>query len=227
MKKSMLAIIVILGVMLVSALACDGDGGQESTPTPTPTLNTTPGIQTIEIKPTSADGKDAFFSSEAPDTNQDNSALFAGTTMSSGHIARSYLQFDLTEIQSTAVVTEAKLGLYYLSSVEDVIAGDIGIYKVNSSWIEGDVTWNNNPLCESIAEDILTLPANATYRYEYWNISDLVQGWIDGSVPNFGVCVKDTNENTWEGRKHFVSSDSLDAIWRPLLVISYYNPTTP
>ena len=227
MKRTTIAVVLLLGVMLGSGLACDGDGGQEPTPTPTPTLNTTPGVQTVTIQPGSADGKDSFFSNEAPGTNQDNSALFAGTTIGGGHIARSYLQLELTNIPSTAVVTEAKLGLYYLSGVEDVIAGDIGIYKVNSSWSEGDVTWNNNPPCASTAEAILTLPANATYRYEYWDISDLVQGWIDGSILNYGVCVKDTNENTREGRKHFVSSDSLDASWRPLLVISYNNPVAP
>jgi len=227
MKIARIAIVLLLCIMLVSGLACDGDGGQEPTPVPTPTLNTTPAVQTVTIQPGSADGKDAFFCSCAPSTNQDNSALFAGVTIDGGYISKSYLQFELTNIPSTAVVTQAKLGLYYLSGVEDVIAGDIGIYRVNSSWSEGDITWNNHPPYAFTAEDILTLPANATYRFEYWDIRSLVQGWIDGSIPNYGVCVRDTNENTWDGRKHFVSSDSFDPSWHPLLVISYYNPTAP
>jgi hypothetical protein len=40
MKKSMLAVILLLGVMLVSGLACGG--GEESAPTPTPTPTSTP-----------------------------------------------------------------------------------------------------------------------------------------------------------------------------------------
>ena len=40
MKKSILAVILLLGIMLVSGLACGG--GEESAPTPTPTPTSTP-----------------------------------------------------------------------------------------------------------------------------------------------------------------------------------------
>ena len=77
MKRTTIAVVLLLGVMLGSGLACDGDGGQEPTPTPTstPALNATPGVQTVTIQPGSADGKDSFFSNEAPGINQDLSLI--------------------------------------------------------------------------------------------------------------------------------------------------------
>jgi hypothetical protein len=98
---------------------------------------------------------------------------------------------------------------------------------VNSSWSESDIYWYNHPDCAFTAEDIIALPATATHQYEYWDISGLVQGWIDGSITNYGACVKDANENTWDGRRHFASSDISIIDYRPILVISYYDPTAP
>ncbi|MDR9459627.1 MAG: hypothetical protein RI591_05715 [Dehalococcoidia bacterium] len=46
MRKSMLAVMVLLGVMLVSGLACGGGGGSAPTPTPTPTATPDGGITT-------------------------------------------------------------------------------------------------------------------------------------------------------------------------------------
>ena len=44
MKKARIAVVLLLGIMLASGLACEADEGPEHTPTPTPTTTPTPGI---------------------------------------------------------------------------------------------------------------------------------------------------------------------------------------
>ena len=48
------------------------------------------------------------------------------------------------------------------------------------------VTWNNQPsLAKSYGS--VDIMANNSWRYVSLNITSLVQGWVNGSYPNYGV----------------------------------------
>jgi hypothetical protein len=61
--------------------------------------------------------------------------------------------------------------------------------------------------------------------WKSWNIDILVQGWLDGSIINDGVLLKDTEETLVNSFTTFYTSDyATDANIRPKLEIDYYLP---
>jgi hypothetical protein len=121
------------------------------------------------------------------------------------------------------VVTDAELGLYYINSV-GAGSAPIGAYKVTSSWGEDTMDWFGQPNFAETPEDTNTVPDATTLDWEYWYIDDLVQGWVDGSIANHGVLLKDTDESIEKAYKAFYSSDWGTAAQRPKLVVTYYEP---
>jgi len=180
--------------------------------------------QTITLDPGGVDGKDAHVYNNSPTINYGNSSVLVTGTITGPKIYRSYLQFDLISVPPTAVIVDAKLGLYYDWSWWPNISFYIGLYKVTESWGEDTITWNNQPASPSVAETIIWIPASATNNFRYWYIDDLVKGWYDGSVSNYGMVLRDTDESTVEGPKTLSSSDHWDASKRPILEIDYYLP---
>jgi hypothetical protein len=57
------------------------------------------------------------------------------------------------------------------------------------------------------------------------DIDGLVQSWIDGSITNDGLVLKDTNEVTANSQMLFYTSDySVNVNFRPKLEMDYYIP---
>jgi len=179
--------------------------------------------QIVAVQPPAAAGKDSTVSISAPTTNYgDQDDLLAGTRAMG--IYRSYLQFDLASLPDDAVILDARLGLYYYSSITTV-TGRIGTYLVEESWGEGTITWNNQPALSATTEDDLSLTGASVNAFVYWYIGDVVKGWWDGSIPNYGIMLREVDEGGWYAWKYFWSSDSGNASIRPKLEIAYYDPS--
>ncbi|MCJ7789090.1 MAG: DNRLRE domain-containing protein [Candidatus Atribacteria bacterium] len=135
---------------------------------------------------------------------------------------RTYIQFDLSTVPANAVVVDADLKLYHGTNDSDNFT--IGLYEVTSDWDEDTTDWDNQPTCSVDAEitsDIIT----AAITWESWDIDTLVQVWLDGSITNYGVVLKDTDESSVNTFATFVTSDYMtDPTKRPELVIDYYIP---
>ena len=179
--------------------------------------------QSVTLQPDAADGKDAYVYEGDPDDNRGTSEQICASGQT--YFNRLYIQFDMSGIPSTAIVTSADLGLYYHNNSGGATQGSVGAHRVTGSWSETTITWNDQPNSASTAVDVRSVPAAATNSFRYWYIDDLVQGWIDGSMTNRGVMLKDTDEATGEGYKCFRSSDYATASQHPKLIIYYYEPS--
>ena len=167
-------------------------------------------------------GQDTYVSSTEPDTNNGDAHLLR-VGSDAPQFCRAYILFNISEIPSTVVITSARLGAFFDAVSVNALDGPIGVYRVTSNWGEGSLTWDNQPASsENKVVDIVV--SNNAGEYIYWDIDSLVQGWIDGSIINYGVMLKDTNEETPEGYRYFVSSEVGDALLDPKLVVSYYDP---
>ena len=179
----------------------------------------------VTLQPGGADGNDTYVYLGAPNDNFGSDAyLFAGVAAVE-EACRSYLQFDLSSIPDTAVVIDAQLALFYVNSVGSGPA-PIGAYRVTGVWDEDTMDWGGQPESADTPEDINSVPDIVAHDWEYWDLGDLVQGWLDGSVPNHGVVLKDTDEAAEKAYKAFYSSD-FDPDpnkRRPKLVVVYYEP---
>jgi len=175
--------------------------------------------ENITLQPGS-EGKDADVQESIPNNNNGNyPELWVGYTVAKW---RAYLEFDLSPnpLPAGAVVTNATLYLYQFYGSGSV---SVGVYQVTDNWGESFITWNNQPISSSYARDYYTISASSgTWRY--WYVDDLVKGWLDGSISNYGILLKPTNESSNTTYAKFYSSDTGDSTKHPKLVIYYYIP---
>ena len=192
--------------------------------TATVTVTVAP-IETLTLQPGS-EGKDAFVNSDEiyPDLNTGDSVyLLAGDN---GFKNRTYIQFDLNPnpLPVGAVIIDARLKLYQDALLLKPGTFNGGLYPVTSNWEENEITWNNQPISSS---DIVALPIlyDTTGTWVTCHIEDFVKGWLDGSISNYGLLLKATNELSEDTGARFLSSDNVTDITKhPILEIEYYVP---
>jgi hypothetical protein len=179
--------------------------------------------QTLTIQPDGTVGKDTTVNTYLPDNNWDfREWITAGAN--SVDTCRAYLEFNINSLPENAVITGARLGLCYWDTSGSV-ASPIGIYNVEEVWIKDEITWNNQPDFDSEVIYTVTVPSGVTDGFLYWYITDLVTGWWDGTIPNYGVMLKDIDESAVEAWKRFHSAEWGTAHERPELTILYFDPT--
>ena len=180
---------------------------------------------TLPIQPNAAVGKDAMVNQLSPhdDTNY-CSATYLETGCEVGCVIRSYIQFNLPSLPSTAVITNAGLSLWYFDHMESSPEDrPLVLYRVTSGWNESLITWNNQPNTSSIVLDTQVVPSSPTNSFITWDITNLVKSWFSGAVPNYGVMLNDA-DYLHENFKRFYSSDWGNVSQCPKLTITYWDP---
>lgn len=82
--------------------------------------------QTATIQPDPATGKDSYVDEYYSDLNTGNWAMLAVAGINTASDFRTYLQFDVSGLPSTAVIEWAAVGLHYYDSSDWGTAGPIG-----------------------------------------------------------------------------------------------------
>jgi hypothetical protein len=135
------------------------------------------------------------------------------------------VQFDVSAIPPGMLISSATLKIHMESICYPTAnSGDVfttTTYRIDSPWAENTITWNNKP-SHAEAYGKLGLPLwPDTIGWHQFNVTALVQGWINGSFPNYGIAVRGqetggqnfvfTTFNTREGK----------ADKAPVLLITY------
>ena len=143
------------------------------------------------------------------------------------HDHRSILKFDVdAALPPGAVVTDATLHAYLdfrESGSEDKA---VGCTASPRSWTD-DATWlssaTGSPWATPGGDFAPQIEAQTSAGEEStwydWDISDLVSGWADRSIPNQGLMLKDDGTET-DGSMVFSSTESWPGVW-PFLEIAY------
>ncbi len=162
---------------------------------------------------------DAYVSSSAPTTNYGASSTLYVGSISSGQIGRTLVRFDLPAMLGGATVQAASLELYRVSGSTSPPSISLGVYRILQAWGETSVTWANQPAHTSIDK---INPVGSAQAYYQWDVTGLVQDWLDGAYPNYGLMLQAEPETTlgWRG---FSSREA--GVNRPRLVITY-SPTS-
>jgi RHS repeat-associated protein len=185
---------------------------------------------TVEIDP---DSQDCSMESDTPTTSYCSSThLLVGYHGGTGaHDHRALVQFDLSVLPKDAVILNADFGLtlgfHSTSNLKQV-----GVYQVKRAWTNS-MTWNRYDATNSWTgagasdvNDAATTPAAVqtvgdTSGFVDWYPTRLVQGWVDGSIDNRGVLVRDVTPNTTSNELDFSSREGgsvtpeLDIVWAP------------
>ncbi len=133
---------------------------------------------------------------------------------------QSVLSWDISSIPSNAVVQSVSITL----DLSNTSSQPYSLYQVNNSWTEGSAVWDDFSNPGNIGSTVLGMvPAdprgeNIGDNIVYLNNEgiNLVQGWINGSIPNNGILIQ--NPDTNDG----IDINSSEAgTGRPKLTINY------
>lgn len=115
---------------------------------------------------------------------------------------RILIQFDLSGIAEP--VMSAYLGLYRFEAF-DGSGMTLNAYPVTQAWSQG-VGWSAQPTSEGLAAASASV-SGTTPGWVEWNITALVQAWMDGSRENFGLMIYAPDAGS-AGFQRFVSSNN-------------------
>jgi hypothetical protein len=197
-------------------------------------------MTTYTTQPDGTDGIDTMLNEQLPTTNHGTETVTSvGYNTSSSNKRRGLLKFDLSKgtnpPPSTATASSAVITL---NCSTYNVTRTLATYQVLRDWVEAQVTWNiwktsNNWTtagCGSAGNDYVntdlgsvsvTGTGTVTLTLNAAGLA-IVQGWIDGSIANYGLLLKHTAETT--ERNVYDSSDNATAGNRPQLVIEYTTP---
>ena len=194
---------------------------------------------TIVLQPGNQDGKDAWIWSYDPFENinfgENNSSNFGLNNVIRSEVwiwdnvtqvsdtIRGILDFDLSQIPTNSMITEAKLSLYYFVNTgytQQTGENEMLIQRVTQDWSETAITWNNKPSTTEVNQQTITRSTSNTQDYLDLNVTALVQDMVDSSSNSYGFMLKMLNEVTFKGLT-FASSEHPDTNLHPKLEITY------
>ena len=124
---------------------------------------------------------------------------------------RSYVRFDLTKclvaVPANAIVRTATLQLYVTAMSASCRVLDV--FAAPSSWAEGTVNWNNQPVGTAINNPPASQRTSSTQvgspmacanrtnnRYVSWDVTADVGRFVNGSATNYGWLIRDDTEGS-------------------------------
>jgi hypothetical protein len=147
------------------------------------------------------------------------------------------LRFDLSSIPAGSTINSATLGLYYYTrGASNPVGRTYRANRLTSGWIEGGwnsepgVTWNTKDGATAwgtaggdfTATDSATTTVPSAYGWMSWTVTNIAQGWVNGSYPNNGFLIKDDTEGSSNYYADFYSQDyTTDRFFRPFIYIDY------
>ena len=178
----------------------------------------------FQLQPDAVDGKDAEIWDQSPNNNY-GAAAETWVSSASNDTTRSLLRFNTGAIPAGARILEATLFLERQSG-----AGadqPVSAHRIVNPWSEDSVTWNQRDAgtnWDTAGGDfdnraVVTTPVGPLNQRYAWSITPLVQGWVDGSYPNYGVALIGATPGML-GERFYTSDDTDPSRW-PSLSISY------
>jgi len=148
--------------------------------------------------------------------------LRVGFSTGSGNY-RTLLKFDVSSIPAGATIASADLNLYYYAAAGiDGDPLDISVYRTTVDWTEGSLTWSKAQNYASPPYDTVTIIKGSGAGYKAWDITSLVQNWVDGTYNNYGVLLRAPTQSGSSIYRTFRSKEY--GSYAPELEVTYIAP---
>jgi hypothetical protein len=180
-----------------------------NTPVPGTTPTATPGIPPVEQLSEFRVTQDTYIDEYAPNTNYN---LLGLRVMGQG-IKKSLLDFDVSSIPQGSQILSADLSMTTstLYNPDRPWPIEVGVYKVNRSWLATQATWNTARTgqpwamagCNSVPTDRDSTPASTTWINEVstgtapsqrkiytWDATSIVQSWVNNPAGRAGMVLQ-------------------------------------
>ncbi|MBC7234666.1 MAG: DNRLRE domain-containing protein [Chloroflexi bacterium] len=204
-------------------------------PTATPTISPTPVEQVLQQNEGVYEGcRDSYLNQWEPKTNYGHQGALSVRT---GSIKRPIVYFDVSSIPAGVTILEAKLELYTSHYKSHAFDMTVSVYGLKRLWQEMETSWDvartdvpwGLPGAEDTTNDRDAVPVgsqlvSATNTWYAFDVTSLVQQWVNGARPNYGMLL-DATGNTVE--MSFWSSEYSIRNLRPRLVVRYIYGALP
>ena len=172
-----------------------------------------------------------------PLANNGGSDNFEITSWHNGHNMRGWIQFNVSSIPQTALITSATLRLrLWVKTTNGSQLGDptgrlYGVYALTGPWQDEGINWVNQPNWTN--QDSATSPVPpgqggwyGPFLYMDWDVTGMVRDWRSGAMPNYGAVVKDTQENAslLYSTQFFTIHQTPNQTYYPRLIVKYLIP---
>ena len=167
-----------------------------------------------------AEGKDAMVNIMEPSVNYGN---YKYLTVNYGPATevRGLVEFEGLSAISGGTVNTAYLDLWIDTANQTDY--EFGVYRITASWEESAVNWQTQPAFEPTAYATIEVSGAAGGPYT-WDVKTLVQEWVAGTYPNYGLVLKRINMQYPSNWPYFCSGDNANASYRPRLRVDYTPP---
>lgn len=143
--------------------------------------------------------QDTYINLQSPNTNYGTQNTLS-LQYRTGRTQRPLAQFDLSSIPANATVNSASMQFYVTATNANLTAN---VYRLTNSWTETGATWNRRDgtnYWTTLGGDYDSgtligsfVPNMAGYHgITGGNLISLVQNWINGTTPNYGVILNGT-----------------------------------
>lgn len=180
---------------------------------------------------TTADGTDgdthvsntSWFS--ADDTNYSNVSYLSVGDNILGTKNYALLKFGIEDIPPLTKILSAQLTLNLKSAYIDSGDATLSIHRLLNEWdpttatynTSGSNSWSWPELYSPVSSSVLTLESTTAGSRE-WDLTQLVQGWVDGSIPSNGFAIV---ANDQLNSASFDSANASDSSLAPTLEIQF------
>ena len=177
---------------------------------------------------------DTWTNTGAATTNYSTSTRLNTYTWPVNTVANTIIiKWDLTDISTSATVTEATLYLYQVDSGGDS-SYDIGVHKITGvNPVINSLTWNTYDGTNSwtggsdggqgdtaAAEDTESVN-NTNSEYKTWTVTNMVKDWVSTPAGNYGMLLNSDDVASVDSCRYFASTEDSNAPYRPKLIVSY------
>jgi hypothetical protein len=183
---------------------------------------------TATLQPGPTEAKDSYVINKNNDFNSGlEEDLFLENAPDAVNAHLSLLGFDLAVIPPGSAIISAELELYAFDVDTAPAGADATAHRLLEPWTEADVTyqspdgsssWTWPANFEAAPAATTTLVINNT-GWQSWDLTALVEGWVNGKYPNHGLVLAGSPDLYWSA---FRSSDYPDdPSLRPRLTVTY------
>jgi hypothetical protein len=180
--------------------------------------------------------EDTFVNAGQPSLNYASDSSLNTYTWPTDTVAnRAIMKWDLSSIPSNAIIQSATLSVY-MYGVEGTGGDDnyeISAHKiVNKNPVISSCTWNTSDGITSwtggsdggaqdLAASESTVSVDKKAGYKTWNITQMVQEWVNNPATNFGLMLNSDSTAASDSSRYFRSTEYFNPDERPKLTIVY------